>query len=225
MSARPTTSPTTVTVNNFNTPLPAGQVLVNFTSNTTNGNNVNFTISTLIPDANYTIKRDGSLYNISRADSSGVIRFNNSQWPNRTFTVEQVIEYGNASGYIKNLNLTPVQGASVALYYQGGLPAGSTAVSGADGKFQFNNVPIGSYYVNVTKDGYITNRSFVFTVLYNSTVNTGNITMLSYDINGDGRINLLDLYMIVLFQYDLNGDGVVNNADVNIVAEKLDVVN
>lgn len=49
--------------------------------------------------------------------------------------------------------------------------------------------------------------------------------MLSYDINGDGRINLLDLYMIVLFQYDLNGDGVVNNADVNIVAEKLDVVN
>jgi hypothetical protein len=47
MSARPSSDPVAVTVNSFNTSLPFGQVLVNFTASTTNGNNVHFTISTL----------------------------------------------------------------------------------------------------------------------------------------------------------------------------------
>ncbi|MDP3103050.1 MAG: carboxypeptidase-like regulatory domain-containing protein [Candidatus Methanoperedens sp.] len=203
--ARPTTSPATVTVNSFNTSLPAGKVLVNFTANTTDGNNVNFTISTLVPNANYTIRRDGALYNISRADSTGMIIFNNSLWSyNRTFTVEQVIEFGNSQGYIKNLNLTSVQGASVALYYQGGSPAGSTAVSGADGKFQFSNLPVATYYVNATKDGFFSNRSLVFTVAANSTVNAGNVTLVNPDVNGDGEKNLLDLTEIIRIYLNLN---------------------
>jgi len=126
-------------MNSFDTYLPAGEELANFTANTTDGNNVNFTVSTLVPNANYTIKRDGALYNISRADPSGMIIFNNSLWRyNRTFTVEQVIEFGNSQCYIKNLNLTPVQGASVALYYQSGTPAGSSVITGADREVQVN---------------------------------------------------------------------------------------
>jgi len=91
-------------------------VLVNFTANTTNNNNVNFTISTLIPYANYTIKRDGTVYRTVQADSSGTIMFNNSQWPNRTFTVEQVAEYGSLSGVVSAAGGAPLAGASVTDY-------------------------------------------------------------------------------------------------------------
>jgi hypothetical protein len=153
-----------------------------------------------------------------------MIIFNNSLWPyNRTFTVEQVIEFGNSQGYIKNLNLTPVQGASVALYYQGGSP-GSNAVSGADGKFQFNNVPIGSYYVNVTKGEFISNRSSAFTVAANSTVNAGNVTLVNRDVNSDGKINILDLNEIIRRYLDLNNDSKVDAADVYMVSGYFDTV-
>jgi len=44
MKASPASAPATITVNSFNTSLPAGQVLVNFTANTTKDNNIAFTI-------------------------------------------------------------------------------------------------------------------------------------------------------------------------------------
>ncbi|MDO8725726.1 MAG: carboxypeptidase-like regulatory domain-containing protein [Candidatus Methanoperedens sp.] len=179
-----------MTVNSFNTSLPAGQVQVNFTANITNGNNVNFTISTLVPNANYTIKRDGALYNISQADSSGTIRFNNSLWPDRTFTVEQVIEYGSAPGTSAHVNLTKIPNALVFLYTQAGTPYDFT-LSAANGTFQFNNVPVGSYYVNVSKAGFVSNQTLVTVTA--GTVNVGTLTMQYYDLNGDGRINILDL--------------------------------
>ncbi|HLB69579.1 MAG: hypothetical protein OIN88_11515 [Candidatus Methanoperedens sp.] len=68
MTARPASGSTTVTVNSFNTSLPAGQVLVNFTVGTTNGNQVNFNVSSLKANANYIIKRDGaSFLTVSRS--------------------------------------------------------------------------------------------------------------------------------------------------------------
>jgi len=59
ISARPSSDPATVTMNSFNTTLPAGQVLVNFTANTTNGNTVAFTMSTLKPGKRYLVNVSG----------------------------------------------------------------------------------------------------------------------------------------------------------------------
>ncbi|MCX9012742.1 MAG: hypothetical protein OIN66_16695 [Candidatus Methanoperedens sp.] len=55
----------------FNISLPSGQILINMTVNTTNGNNIVFNISDLSPGKSYTIKKSGipSLLEISPARS------------------------------------------------------------------------------------------------------------------------------------------------------------
>ncbi len=64
-------------VNLFNTSL-SGEI-VNFTANAT-GIDVNFSLWTLKPNANYSIKKDGTAFAIVRADPTGKITFNNSIW-------------------------------------------------------------------------------------------------------------------------------------------------
>ena len=63
--------------------------LINFTANTTNGNNVNFTICSLKPNTNYLIKKDGTNFTTKTTNESGCLTFNNSQWTEHTFTIEE----------------------------------------------------------------------------------------------------------------------------------------
>jgi PGF-pre-PGF domain-containing protein len=69
--------------------------LVNFTANTTNGNNVNFTICSLTAGANYIVKKNGADWKILTANDLGCLSFNNSEWSEITFTVEQISYCGN----------------------------------------------------------------------------------------------------------------------------------
>ncbi len=66
-------------IHKFDTSLPKGNIVANFTADTVNGNNVVFTAS-LKPYANYLIKKDTANYTITQADSTGRITFNNSVW-------------------------------------------------------------------------------------------------------------------------------------------------
>ncbi len=91
MTAIPSTGIATVSVASFNTALPMGSVLANFTANTTNGNNVTFTVSTLKPNINYLIKKGTVDYTTVQADSTGKITFANSIWPSNNFTVTETI--------------------------------------------------------------------------------------------------------------------------------------
>ena len=88
-SATPTSNPVTINITRFNTSLPAGQILINFTANTTDGNNVNFTVCSLKANQKYLIKRDGIYLTTKQANSSGCVFFNNSLWSEHTFTLEQ----------------------------------------------------------------------------------------------------------------------------------------
>ena len=89
MTARPASVSATVTVNKCDTSLAKGNILVDFTANTTNGNKVDFTISTLKPHTSYIIKQAGATFTTPIADASGKISFSNSTWPITKFTVEE----------------------------------------------------------------------------------------------------------------------------------------
>ncbi len=72
--AVPSNDYATIAVNDFN------NSFVNFTANTTDGNNVNFTVSSLKPNINYRVKKDNTDFTTVQADSFGKIEFNNSVW-------------------------------------------------------------------------------------------------------------------------------------------------
>jgi len=89
MTALPASDSADITVNKFDTSLPQGEILVNFTANTTDGNNVVFTVWSLKPSYYYLIKRDGFDFATKQPNSSGYIQFNNSEWSTRIFTIEE----------------------------------------------------------------------------------------------------------------------------------------
>lgn len=91
ISVYPTKNKVNLTLNKFNTSLPQGNILVNFTADTVDGNNVVFTIGDLKPNHCYSVKRDGEKFTAKKANCSGYIKFNNSEWSKHTFTVEEVL--------------------------------------------------------------------------------------------------------------------------------------
>ncbi|RLI02471.1 hypothetical protein DRO38_03885, partial [Candidatus Bathyarchaeota archaeon] len=104
MTVVPAGGNATITVNKFDTSLPQGEILIDFTADTTSGNNVMFTVWDLKPNHYYLIKRDGDDFATKQANSSGYIQFNNSEWPPvRTFTITE----------IPNINITNVQATSL----------------------------------------------------------------------------------------------------------------
>ncbi len=113
MTQHPILGYATITVNSFNTSLPAGQILANFTANTTNGNTITFTISSLAPSKSYTIKNISSkrvaillwpCRQIPQAKSRSII-LNGLRG---TFTVEEVPPpTGSIAGKIIYVNQTP----------------------------------------------------------------------------------------------------------------------
>ncbi|MCX9010303.1 MAG: carboxypeptidase regulatory-like domain-containing protein [Candidatus Methanoperedens sp.] len=234
MTARPASAPATITVNKFDTSLPMGQVMINLTVNTTKNNNIAFTIDDLPEDDSYIIKKNGS--SITSSLDEGRVVFNSTFTVSgaSTFTVEKGPRpTGIISDTVRYINQTPLAGANVTLYNQDGSPYGKTAVSGADGTFQINNISAGSYYVNITKGkNYGFNVSAAVNVTANTTVNPGSLSLMYYDDNGDGNINVLDLSEIVAHNgsaparpvYDVNGDGLIDTRDIDAVREHFDVI-
>jgi hypothetical protein len=87
ISVTPETGKVIATINTWN---PSGnETLINFTANTTNGNNVYFTICSLKSDTNYLIKKDNTNFTIKTTNSTGCLTFNNSQWTQHIFTIEK----------------------------------------------------------------------------------------------------------------------------------------
>ena len=93
MTAVPATDSAEITLNKLNTSLPQGEILVDFTTDTTDGNNVAFTVGDLKPGYYYLVKRDGVDFTTRQADTDGYVQFSNSEWSARTFTIEETNAY------------------------------------------------------------------------------------------------------------------------------------
>jgi len=88
--AHPTTGYVNVEVNKYDTSLPQGEILVDFTAKSTDGGSVVFTVDELQPNNCYDIKMDGFDFNSKQADSSGQIQFTISDWPmEHSFSIEE----------------------------------------------------------------------------------------------------------------------------------------
>lgn len=206
MTVFPDNQPVTMLINSYNLNNPSN--LVTFTAASTNGNNVDFTMWSLKPNNYYLIKKDGIDYTTVPSDPSGKIQFSNKDWPAaQTFTVVEgspapsptpapITGPGSVSGKTVYVNQMPIPDASITLYYQNGVPYGQTTNSSADGRFQFNSIPAGSYYVEISKPLYLTNKSAVFNVDSSANVDIGALKMIYLDINGDGVIDIRDINLI-----------------------------
>ena len=89
MTAVPASGSATVNIEKFDTSLPQGEILVDFTADTTDGNNVVFTVGNLEPSYYYTVKKDSNVFSAEQANSLGYIQFSNSEWSACTFTIEE----------------------------------------------------------------------------------------------------------------------------------------
>lgn len=151
--AVPSSEHVDIIVNKFNTSLQQGEILVNFTANATNGNNVVFTIRGLRPNHYYLIKRDGIDFATKQANSSGYIQFSNSEWSARTFTIEESsIATGNISGTVTEKDTgTPTEGAIVTA-------DGYSNITNSTGGYIIT-LQVGNYTVTATKNGYYPNST------------------------------------------------------------------
>ncbi|WP_082093090.1 PKD domain-containing protein [Methanosarcina siciliae] len=129
MTVRPSTEPVIINVNKFDTTLSVENLLVNFTVNSPDDNNVLFNIGELKPENYYLIKRDGSNFTLLKANSSGQIQFSNSKWPKEhTFTVEETSNPSNESPISSaGSNQTVPFGSTV--YFNGSESTGNNIVS------------------------------------------------------------------------------------------------
>lgn len=169
MTAVPASDYATVTVNKFNTSLPQGNILVNFTANTTDGNNVVFTVWGLKPNYHYLIKRNDVDYMTEEANSSGYIQFSNSEWSDETFTIEESStppSLGNISGTVTTLSFSPIQNATITI-----VGTGRSADTDGNGNYTIEDVPTGNYTITCTADGYEACSKQVAIVEGDNTVN------------------------------------------------------
>jgi hypothetical protein len=189
----------------------------------------------------------GTLANTTYADSDGVIRFSCSSWPAGVFTVVEDATYvptessfrGNAIGKSIYVNQSALSAANVTLYYSNRTAYGQTVISLSNGSFQFKNVSVGSYYVVIEKHLFAQNQSSVFNVNANMNTDIGSISLGFLDVNGDNKIDVLDLDMIgqnfeveqdgiiIVFgiincpRCDINEDGHVNVFDENLMGKNI----
>ena len=147
MTAVPASGNATITIHKFNTSLPQGEILVNFTTNTTDGNNIVFDVWGLKPYHYYLIKKDGANFITKLSNASGHIQFNNSEWSTKTFTIKETNgAIGTISGRVTDTTGAPIQGAVVSTN-------GYSDTTDASGNYSIT-LPVGNYTVTASKTGY-----------------------------------------------------------------------
>ncbi|RLG39623.1 MAG: hypothetical protein DRN78_06500, partial [Thermoproteota archaeon] len=175
MTAVPIAGSAEITVNKFDTLVSQGEILVDFTADTTDGNNVVFTVWGLKPSHYYLIKRDGIDFATKQANSSGYIQFSNSEWSARTFTIEESSTppaMGNISGKVTDKDTgAPIQGAIVTANSH------QTTTNSTGGYIL--SLPAGNYTLTASKTGYYSSSTTV-EVLENQTT-TLNFQLLAED--------------------------------------------
>jgi hypothetical protein len=122
------------------------------------------------------------------------------------------------------VNNTLLPGASIALYTQGG-KLYERWNSSANGTVQFKNVPAGAYILNVTKGNLYGTNSSTVNVTDKASINM-NMALMYFDLNYDGKINVLDPSAIMAHYgtpgrpvYDVNGDGMVDVTDTEVYSD------
>ncbi|MBA3874234.1 MAG: DUF2012 domain-containing protein, partial [Anaerolineae bacterium] len=108
----------------------------------------------------------------------------------------------------------------------GGAPFADGTIN-ADGSFQLNNVPAGSYVVQFSAPGYLSTTAAVDVQAGQGA--TVQVTLIAGDIDGNGAIDLADATFIganydiqsppAPEQADLNGDGTINLLDLVLVGK------
>ena len=79
--------------------------------------------------------------------------------------VVQSLDLGRIQGIVTNANTTePIQGVNISLS-----PSGASAVTGSDGRYEFNNLEPGNYTVQGVKQGYESNTK-------NISITAGNVS-------------------------------------------------
>ncbi len=152
ITAVPASETVDIALNKFDTSLPKGDILVDFTADTIDENEVVFTVGDLKPNRFYLIKKDGFDFATVQADSFGYIEFNNSQWSEHRFTIEESStpsDTGTISGLVTNTTGATIQGATVTV--DGTVKSGETD---ANGIYTLTDVPINTYTVTCTAPSY-----------------------------------------------------------------------
>ncbi|RLG44454.1 MAG: hypothetical protein DRN81_04555, partial [Thermoproteota archaeon] len=145
-SATPTSNPVTIVVNKFNTSLSPGEVVVNFTANTSNGNNVIFTVCSLKSNVTYVIKKDSSVFAKKVTNLTGCLSFNNSQWSEATFTIEEETSFGTLKGKVTDNLGQAIEGALIEANSH-------NTTTNSTGDYTLS-LPVGNYTVTASKEGY-----------------------------------------------------------------------
>ena len=173
MTTVPATDPVDITVNKFDTSLSQGEILVDFTANTTDGNNVDFTVWDLKPDYYYIIKKDGVNFTNMYANSSGYIEFSNSKWSAHRFTIEESSgpPLGTISGTVTGTSGNPIEGATV-------IDGKRTSTTNETGVYTIENVPEGNYTITASATGYKTLSKSVSVVANKTTIVNFQLTTL-----------------------------------------------
>ena len=171
MTAVPAADEATITVSKFDSSLPVGEVIVEFTADTTDGNAITFTISDLIPNEDYEVFCDGNSFALLTATNNGSIQFSNSDWLTaRTFTIKQVsTKTGTLTGTVtEKATGDPIEGATVT--------AGTrSAITGADGKYTIKGLLPGTYDVTVSASDYAP-------VSKSATITAGETTTVDFEL-------------------------------------------
>jgi hypothetical protein len=107
ITSTPSVDNVIVEVGETNTDQPLGNTLVEFTASSTEGNNVDFTISELQPSATYMVKMDGYDFKEVVADEEGIISFSNDIWSEHTFTLIQTSESSTPVSSETGITFTP----------------------------------------------------------------------------------------------------------------------
>lgn len=83
-----TTDQVTVNLSWYNRTAAAGEYAANFTADTVDGNNVNFSLE-LVADRPYLVERDGDFHSYSTGNANALLWFTANQWSSHQFTVKQ----------------------------------------------------------------------------------------------------------------------------------------
>ena len=185
MSVNPSISPVNITINNLSFPQS-----INFTASSANGNNVTFTICSLVPKGKYVIKRDDNYFMTKIADDCGCIEFNNSEWSKTyTFTVEFASEFDTGPGTypsimgIHNGTIIPSCNITVKKMY-------TYPCEGTGGHTEYVELRNETFAINATWNGYKDdwhNITFLhqFILLanhtYNYTIKTGSYPQIIHE--------------------------------------------